>query len=198
MRPTEVEYWDKIAEQVCRPGEKGFYDNWLKRRIIGQFLLKSEWSGKKVLEIGVGCGATAALLALACGRNWEYIGTDLSPKFADAVKSIFNLKVVQADVLNLPDGKFDRIVALDSLEHVRPEDRPQGYRNIAERMADDGMLFINMPYNRSLHKEEFDHGIDLRDLAMLEDVGVKLCKYELYQVQYADYLRTYGFAVLGK
>jgi SAM-dependent methyltransferase len=197
MRQTEIDYWDKVATDVWRPAKRGFLDNWLKRRIIAQFLLKSEWSGQKVLEIGVGCGATAALLALSCGRNWEYTGTDLSPKFIEAAGN-FNLKVVQADVLSLPPGPFTRIVALDSLEHVRPEDRPEGYANIAERLAPEGLLFINMPHDRSLHKDEFDHGIDLTDLALLEDVGLKLLKYELYQVQYDTYLRTYGFVVMGK
>jgi SAM-dependent methyltransferase len=196
MRPAEADYWDKVAESTTE-GE-ALYDNWLKRQVLSQFLFKCTWSGQKVLEIGVGNGVSAATLALACGRMWSYIGTDLSPKFAKSAKDRFRLNVVQADVLCLPEGEFTRILALDSLEHVRPEDRPQGYKEIAKRLAPGGLLFINMPRNRSLHEDEFDHGIDLSDLMMLEKEGLTLHKYDQYDIQYKNYRRDYAFAVMKK
>jgi SAM-dependent methyltransferase len=195
MRQTEIDYWDGVAAQTT--GDDSVVDNWLKRQVLGQFLLKCQWSGQKVLEIGIGNGVSAAMLALACGRQWEYIGTDMSPTFIKAVQK-FRLEAMQADVLSLPPGPFTRIIALDSLEHVRPEDRPAGYTAIAERLAEGGLLFINMPLNRSLHKEEFDHGIDLKDLAMLEDRGLILRKYDKYDIQYAKYRRDYAFVVMTK
>jgi SAM-dependent methyltransferase len=195
MRATEVSYWDSVAEQTA--GETSVYDNWLKRQLLGQFLLKCQWSGQKVLEIGVGNGVTAAMLALACGRAWEYIGTEMSPKFIKAVEK-FRLNVVHADVLSLPEGSFTRIIALDSLEHVRLEDRPAGYSAIAERLAPGGLLFINMPRNESRHIDEFDHGIGISDLAMLEERGLTLRKYDQYKISYPDHVREYAFAVLTK
>ena len=196
MRQAEADYWDTVAEATTPDG--AVYDNWLKRQMLAQFLLKCQWSGQKVLEIGVGNGVSAATLALSCGRMWEYIGTDLSPKFVTSASERFRLNVVQADVLSLPKGEFTRILALDSLEHVRLEDRPQGYKEIAGRLSKGGLMFINMPRNRSLHKDEFDHGISIRDLVMLEDEGLTLHEYKQYDIQYAKYRRDYAFAVLKK
>ena len=196
MREGEQEYWDGVADQVVRP-DGGIYDNWLKRRFIGQFLLKCEWTGQKVLEIGVGCGASAALLSFSCGNQWSYIGTDVSLKFAKAAGR-FGLKVIQADVLSLPEGEFTRIVALDSLEHVHPLDRDKGYEEIAKRLAKGGLLLINLPVDVSSHDEKFDHGIGLQDLLSLEEKGLILQKYERYSIHYEKYLRNYAFAVMTR
>jgi SAM-dependent methyltransferase len=195
MRQSEAAYWDGVADAVIEGG--GIRDNWLKRQLLGQFLLKCNWTSEKVLEIGVGCGASALMLQMACGNTWKYVGTDLSPKFVSMGKEM-GLNVVQADVLGLPEGQFTRIIALDSLEHVRPEDRFEGYKNIAARLVKGGLLFINMPYARSLHEDEFDHGIDLSDLVALEQAGLFLQKYDYYEIQYQNYRRGYAFAVMGK
>jgi SAM-dependent methyltransferase len=196
MRQTEVDYWDQVAEKTA-PEPGMVYDNWLKRRVLAQLLLKCDWIKQKVLEIGVGNGVSACMLAMSCGRMWDYIGTDLSPKFMASAEN-FGLKMVQADVLSLPEGQFTRILALDSLEHVRPEDRPEGYRNIAERLSPQGLLFINMPKNMSLHEDEFDHGIDVSDVAMLEKCGLTLREYKQYDIQYGNYRRDYAFVVMTK
>ena len=196
MREGESEYWDSVAKQVS-PENGGFRDNWSKRRLLGQFLLKCAWSGQTVLEIGVGCGATAALLSLSCGRNWKYIGTDVSSKFAELARR-FDLEIVQTDVLNLPDGDFTRILALDSLEHVHPNDREEGYKNIASRLVSGGLLFINMPLEDSLHEDAFDHGIGLKDIVMLEQNGLRLQRYEHYDIVYFGKSRGYAFVVMTK
>ena len=195
MREGEPAYWDGVAEKIDRG--QGFYDNWSKRRILAQWLLKCSWGGQTVLEIGVGAGATATLLALSCGNRWDYIGTDVSPRFRD-MAGRFGLNVVEGDVLSLPNGEFTRILALDSLEHVHPDDREEGYRNIAARLAPQGLMFINMPHERSLHKDQFDHGIGLADIMRLSANGLRLRRYEYYEVAYANYLRGYGFAVMTK
>lgn len=195
MREGEPEYWDGVAEKI--DAGTGFYDNWSKRRIIAQFLLKCPWGGQRVLEIGVGAGATAALLALSCGNRWDYTGTDVSPRFIEIAKR-FGLNAVQADVLSLPAGPFTRILCLDSLEHVHPDDREAGYSNIAARLAPEGLMFINMPHERSLHDGRFDHPFGFDDLMRLMACGLRLRRYEYYEVAYAEYMRGYGFAVLSR
>ena len=196
MREGEPQYWDSVADKVA-PENGGFRDNWSKRRLLGQFLLKCSWSGQNVLEIGVGCAATAALLALSCGRMWKYIGTDVSTKFAELARR-FDLEIVQTDVLNLPQGEFTRILALDSLEHVHPSDREEGYKAIASRLAAGGLLFINMPLEGSLHEEAFDHGIGVSDIVHLESYGLRLQRYERYELVYLGQHRGYAFVVMTK
>ena len=195
MRAREIEYWDAVAGKIA---EKGIRDNWIKRQFLAQFLFKCTWTGEKVLEIGVGCGVSAAMLATSCGMNWEYIGTELSPHFAKMAKEHFGLHVVQGDVLSLPEGKFTRIIALDSLEHVRQEEREQGYRNIADRMEPGALLFLNVPFERSLHEDEFDHGFGMIDFVKLCDSGMILKKYENYGIKYGNYARNYAFAVMER
>lgn len=196
MRRAETEYWDRVAEATNDNGV--ISDNWLKRQLLGQFLLKCSWIRQRVLEIGCGNCVTAAMLALSCGRIWEYTGTDLSDKWVTQAREQFGFNVVQADVLNLPKGEFTRILALDSLEHVRPEDREEGYKQIAARLAPQGLMFINMPRAKSGHVEEFDYGIGLRDLMRMEEAGLILKKYEVYNIQFPDHVREYAFAVLTK
>lgn len=196
MREREIAYWEGIAEEVTEDGK--IRDNFAKREVLMRFLSKVTWTGKRVLEIGVGAGVSAGALMVCCGGKWDYIGTDLSPKFAEAARKAFLLNVVQADVLSLPAGPFDRIMALDSLEHVRPEDRLSGYRAIAERLVDGGLLLINMPCNRSLHDDEFDHGFNLRDIADLEVAGLTLQKYELYEYYINGKQRLSAFVTMHK
>ena len=196
MRQTEIDYWDKVAkDRIVADG--CINDNWLKRQAMMAFFCKYNWMKQSVLEIGVGAGISAAMLKLGCGGMWKYVGTDLSPLFCETARK-WQIEVVQADVLTLPEGKFSRILALDSLEHVRPEDRPKGYDNIVDRMDDEAVMFINIPPHRSLHEEEFDHGFDLGDLWELEKRGLSLQKYETYSCYYKDYRRQYAMAILSK
>ena len=182
MNERESAYWDVVAKQIMEGGL--LHDNWKKREFLNGFLSQFSWRGQSVLEIGVGAGVSAAVLTLAAGGGLKYVGTEMSDKFVEVAKQHFRLNVVKGDILSLPDGPFTRIIALDSLEHVRLEDRPEGFKAIVDRLDDGGLLLINTPCHRSSHKEEFDHGFDLRDLALFEDLGLRLKKYELYQYRF--------------
>lgn len=197
MRSSEIEYWDSVASNLVE-GDGRMRDNWNKRELLNRFLSKISWNGKKVLEIGVGCGVSAGALRVSLGGNWTYIGTELSPIFIKSARNSFGLNVIQADILSLPAGPFDRIVALDSLEHINPEDRMDGYKDIVDRMNDEALLVINMPVNRSAHSRDFDHGFDLRDIAVFEDMGLSLQKYELYEHWLHDVRKLSAFVILLK
>jgi ubiquinone/menaquinone biosynthesis C-methylase UbiE len=181
MRQTEVDYWETMATQRIF-ADGGILDNPVKRVPMLKHMLAYSWAGHKVLEIGIGAGLTAAALYFLTAGTMKYLGTDLSKAFCDNAAR-FGLNAVQADVTKLPgkDGEYTRIVALDSLEHVRPEDREAGYREIERVMAQDGRLFINIPLSESNHVTEFDHGFGLSDLLALEKVGLKLEQYNHYK-----------------
>lgn len=196
MRVQESEYWDKQAKD--RLAGKRVSDNWLKRQAMMAFFCKHSWLRQTVLEIGVGAGISAAMLKLSCGGMWKYIGTDVSEEFCKAARERWQLNVVQADVLSLPEGEFTRILALDSLEHVNPEDREQGYENIVSRLARRGVMFINIPLSSSNHNEQFDYGFDLTDLQILQDKGLSLENYDTYTLGFLGGIRRYAMAVLTK
>lgn len=201
MRRAEVDYWDKMAkERIFTDG--GILDNPIKRVPMVRAMLAYPWAGTKVLEIGIGAGLTAGALKFLTAGTMKYLGTDLSPAFvANAPR--FGLKAVQADVTKLPgeNGEYDRVIALDSLEHVRPEDREAGYAEISRVMAPRGLLFINIPLSESHHVDEFDHGFGLDDLVRIADAGLSLEKYDTYETIYLGDVskrRKYAMAVMQK
>lgn len=201
MRPTEVEYWDELAKnRIYKDG--GIVDNPVKRVPMARAMMGYSWAGAKVLEIGIGAGLTAAALRFLTAGTMTYLGTDLSPAFCENAAR-FGLKAVQADVTKLPgeDGEYTRVMALDSLEHVRPEDREAGYKEIVRVMAPGGVLFINIPLNESMHDNEFDHGFGLVDLLKLEQAGLKLESYNTFKtvnVVSEKHTKSYAMAIMKK
>lgn len=201
MRQAEVDYWETMATQrIFRGG--GIMDNPIKRVPMLKHMLGYSWAGHKVLEIGIGAGLTAAALYFLTAGTMKYLGTDLSKAFCENAAR-FGLNAVQADVTKLPgeDGTYTRVIALDSLEHVRPEDREAGYREISRVMAPTGRLFINIPLSESNHVDEFDHGFGLVDLLGLETAGLKLESYNYYKTAHpTDETKTreYAMAVMKK
>jgi SAM-dependent methyltransferase len=193
--PSEMEYWDGIAHRVMG---NGFTDNIWKRLPQISRLGKYEWVNEKVLEIGHGNGAIAAALQMLLLGNWHYTGTEVSSAFSKWAKEGMRLNSVQADVTELPGSGYTRIIAFDSLEHVRPEDREAGYKRMAEVAAEGCLLFLHYSYSTSHHDKQFDHPFGLEDLVRLEGVGFALRTYERYECQLPQEVMKYAFAVLQK
>ena len=181
MRQRESEYWDNEAQTRILGG---LSDNIWKRQHIISRLLNCDLIGQSVLEIGIGTGTAFAAIKVGLLGQFDYIGTDVSPIFCEEVAKQFHLRTCNTDVTALPEieGGFTRIVALDSLEHVRPEDRPGGYREISRVMAEHGSILINMPVEETLHNREFDHEIGINDIAEMSEItGCSVRKYEPYE-----------------
>lgn len=194
---SETAYWEHVSKPLI--SENGIKaDNLWKRRHQVERLLRYTWLEQKVLEIGVGNGIVAASIQMTVQALWDYIGTELSENFRKSVASMFQLKTVEADVRELPDGPFTRIIALDSLEHVRPEHREEGYARIAAVAAPGCLLFLHYSHSQSHHVKEFDHAFGLEDLTRLEGVGFKLRNFERYACAHPNGALDYVFAVLQK
>lgn len=199
MRQAESDYWDVQADKRL----KYISDNVWKRAAILHRLFTVEWVDKRILEIGVGFASVAAVMRVVYLDNFKYIGTDVSPMFCKKAKDFFDVDVVNTDLINLPvtDGGFNRIIALDSLEHVKPEDRPEGYRRLGVVMAPDATLFINMPMEETQHDLEFDHPFGYNDLIQISDAcKARITKYEEYTIHLTrnDTYRKYGWAVIQR
>jgi SAM-dependent methyltransferase len=183
-RERESGYWDSQARMILGEDFQSISDNVHKRpQVIGNLLNACDWVGQKVLEIGVGVGMTASAMRVALMGQWDYLGTDMSQRFVLHAKEHWGLEVVRTDILNLPDGPFTRVMALDTLEHVNPADRDGGYKEIARVTASGGLLLINMPLDEaqhSHHDSEFDHPFALADLDRIEQQGFQLKSYQRY------------------
>ncbi len=72
----------------------------------------------RVLEIG--CGAGATMKWLRSHSTVEYaVGMELVSEAASKASAVFNMVLTgNVETTNLPEGKFDLIVALDVLEHL--------------------------------------------------------------------------------
>jgi ubiquinone/menaquinone biosynthesis C-methylase UbiE len=197
MRPNEVTYWDGVATA------RKWDDNIWKRQEIVRRLLKLDLIERSVLEIGVGLGTAFGAIHVALLRHVNYLGTDLSTKFVRGANAAWALNTVQADITHLPgdDHSYDYVVALDSLEHVRPEDRITGYKEISRVLKKTGaMIVLNIPLEVTLHDKEFDHGFDDSDLfTLLKATGMRLQFYEAYTIMAYDTTPcSYAWAIGGR
>jgi SAM-dependent methyltransferase len=183
VREDEIQYWDYVANS--RSENNYISDNLWKRQAIIHRIFSMNWYKKRILEIGVGFGTIAHIINISCLGKLKYIGTDVSPVYCAKAKYIFNVDLINTDILNLPtiEGGFDRVIALDSLEHVRPEDREQGYKNIGDVMSENATMIINIPLNKSEHVDDFDFPFGIIDINILCSLtGMYLESYEDYGV----------------
>lgn len=194
----ECDYWDTIADKSVNLGSRSFADNSWKRRHQIARLMAYSWLDEKILEVGVGNGLVANALKMVCADTFNYTGTEMSPKFMEWAKKVHSLNVVQFDVREIPGDGYTRIIALDSLEHVRPEHRPEGYKRIYDVAADGALLFIHYSHGISHHDKEFDHPYGLSDLVELEKVGFTLQKYDRYKCEHPSGDIPYVFVVMRK
>lgn len=190
MNEAESKYWDRIAESLT--------DNVWKRAEIVKRLLSLDLYDKDVLEIGTGLGTAAGALNVVLIGRWRYKGTDISKKNCELVRNAFRLETVQTGITDLPfpDASFDVVFALDTLEHVRPEERMKGYSEIDRVLKPSGTVAINIPLEETQHDLDFDHGFLPNDLYAIWSV----CKlspetYETYAAKLPDEVRYYAWAV---
>ena len=196
----EVEYWQGVSAKCVTAEGQILFDNVWKRPEQLKRLLKYPWIKERVLEIGTGNAMIAGALQVAVQGHWKYTGTELAPHFRNAAKTMFQLNVLEADVLELPGSDYTRIIALDSLEHVRPEHRGAGYAKMAEVAARDALLFLHYSNSVSCHDSEFDHPFGLADLMELEKVAFCMLTYERYPCfnHRAQEMMDYVFVVMQK
>lgn len=194
MRQDEVEYWDGQF------GNEVFYENSYKRQAIVKNLLGMKLIGKSVFEIGAGCGVTANAVHSALVGNFTYTGCELSAKGAESIRDRFELDVRHGEITALPTShKYDIVWAFDVLEHVKPEDRKQGYAEIGRVLKDQGVIVLNQPCGETHHDLNYDHGFGLRDLVELAEVSnTELKIFKEYSVEaHSGWLR-YQWIVLQR
>lgn len=118
-----------------------------------QRLLKRDWAGRKVLEIGCFNGFFMAELRKV---GAEVYGFDLNPMALEAGRKLFGLDTTATSLESLEaHGPFDDIVCVDVIEHV---DAPEELISQLHRMLrPNGRLFVAGPTSeRRMHdKSDF-------------------------------------------
>ena len=155
------EFWE---EEACGSGEvivgglEPFTREWYERIeqyryevepfifSIAQF---SRYSGKKLLEVGVGAGTDHLQWARS---GAECYGVDLTESAIEATKKRFalygfksNLQRIDAETLPFPDNSFDLVYSWGVIHH---SEKPEFIiREIRRVLKSDGM-FVGMMYGR--------------------------------------------------
>lgn len=116
-------------------------------------------SGQRVLDLGCGWGSFS-LRAAAVYPESRFLAVSNSRGQIEFIRSearsrgLTNLEAEVADVNAFaPDGRFDRIVSIEMMEHVR--DHPELMRRIAGWLAPEGRLFVHVFRHRS-HSYAFE------------------------------------------
>ena len=198
MNQAECDYWNKIAQERTQDRLR---DNIWKRQQIMARLMQDNWIDERVLEIGIGSATAAAAIQLVILRQWKYLGTDVSKIFCEAARQTFHLNTMHTDILNLPgiDYGFTRVMALDTLEHVRPNDRAEGYERLSSVMAKHCRMYVHWSRGESKHDPNFDHPFDMLHVEQLAKItGTRIVKAEEYQCTLPSVVIPYVWVVMDR
>ncbi len=112
--------------------------------------LPSDLRGQRILDAGCGTGALACELAR---RGAQVVAVDLSPTLVQLARERNpnelhggRLQFISGDMLSTSYGKFDHVVAMDSMIHYELADMTAGLAGLAERVT-GSLLFTFAPSN---------------------------------------------------
>lgn len=109
--------------------------------------------GQRVLEVGFGSGVTF----LNLNDSYKEIhGLDLNAS-VEAVKAVFQAKQIEThlqsgSVLSMPykDDFFDTVLLISVLEHLKPHEQIQAFREIRRVLKPQGQAVYGVPIERRL------------------------------------------------
>lgn len=104
-------------------------------------------TGKRVLDLACGNGFGTVRLAEVAA---SVVGADVSDAAIRTARASFsrpNIEYIHVARPPFPfaDGEFDRIVCLETLEHMRREDQPAFIADLLRMLAPDGTLVLSTP-----------------------------------------------------
>jgi cyclopropane-fatty-acyl-phospholipid synthase len=121
--------------------------------------------GQRVLELGCGWGSLSLWMAARHpGSRFTAVSNSRSQgahvRTAAARRGLSNLEVLTADVNGFaPAGRFDRVVSVEMLEHVR--NWPELLRRVGGWLSPGGRLFVHVfAHRRFAYPFEVDGGAD--------------------------------------
>lgn len=109
--------------------------------------LPEDLAGARVLDAGCGAGQMSCALA---ERGAEVVGVDISPSLLAVAKArtpgalAGRIRYEAGDMIDPERGRFDYIVAMDSLIHYRPADTAAALSKLAAA-ADRSVVFTIAP-----------------------------------------------------
>jgi glycosyltransferase involved in cell wall biosynthesis/phospholipid N-methyltransferase len=168
---------DEYGSHILHSLEKAqLFNRWMAQSI-------EPYVGARVLEIGAGIGNITSWLL---PRDF-YVASDINPHYLDYLQNMaFGKPYLDVDRIDLEDpscferwqGRFDTVVCLNVLEHVR--DPLQSLRNIYQALEPGGRLVLYVPQGQHLYSS-------------LDEVLGHRCRYDKEML--GRELREAGFEV---
>lgn len=148
---TAVEAWKRLTSDApvnsIRATVRAGRDD-MRRTLLGW--LPSDLQGTRILDAGCGTGALAVE---AARRGAHVVAIDLSPSLIalaqERLPRDLNIDFRIGDMLDPALGRFDHVVAMDSLIHYRPRDTVRVLEGLCQR-SDKSVLFTFAPRTAAL------------------------------------------------
>ena len=148
---TAAEAWRRLTSDAPVSGIRATVRAGRDRmRALLLSYLPDDLHGRRILDAGCGTGALAVE---AARRGAQVVAIDLSPNLVDVARerAPANLRIDfrSGDMLDPELGRFDHVVAMDSMIHYRLPDALRVIAALAGR-ADTSMVFTFVPSNPML------------------------------------------------
>ncbi|MDP3014848.1 MAG: class I SAM-dependent methyltransferase [bacterium] len=146
--------WDKIYRDYNNGGEDWATLSENIHPLFKQFLNKSNFEFKHVLDIGCGTGKYLRFLA---DRGFKTDGVDSSETAVKMAKSVLDKKtsnIKKADMfkLRITKNSYDLIISISTIHHGAKKDVQNLINKIHSALANGGKIFITLPDFESTKK----------------------------------------------
>jgi SAM-dependent methyltransferase len=136
---------DKPGDERPEAGHRGSATWWHSQ--IRYLYAREFAAGKRVLDIACANGFGTILLAEVAR---EAAGLDVSPEaveFARRVNGRANVRyeAVSKPPFPFPDGSFDLVVSLETIEHMKQEEQPAFIAELTRLLTPDGIFVFSTP-----------------------------------------------------
>lgn len=158
---NDIEYWEQQAQ-------KQVYDKKVKVKsgrvaYLLRELLKLPLDSKNIVEVGCGSAFIGYLLSLMFPRS-SYTGFEIAPSY---INNPLPVEIKEGRITNLsyPGKGADFVFLFDVLEHIDPDERVDGYKEINRILAPGGVVVIHNPTKGSKHNQQFEHILGTAEIA---------------------------------
>lgn len=132
-----------VYHRMAEVEEKHFW--YVARREILKTLLQrfidGDYADKKVLDLGAGTGRNVVFFSELFP---QIVGAEFSPVARKIAQQKYNLNLIDCIIPDkLPEQKFDLILMLDVLEHIKDDEK--AVKKVLERLEEGGCLLITVP-----------------------------------------------------
>ncbi len=138
--------WDNIYKDFKAGGEAwATLSEDIDERFL-EFVKKSAFEKKSAFDIGCGTGKYLKYLQ---SLGFKVAGVDSSPTAIEMTRELVgseaDVKVANMFEVDIPKSEYDLIISISTIHHGMKEDVERLIKQIHEKLADNGRIFITLP-----------------------------------------------------